>query len=178
LQQARKTGISVIMVTQSAMAETFDSQTLDNVGNVYIMTKGASKAMLRRWGLTGRWRELKDSGADISMPGTALDFHRDSLISFPMMSRPDVKRLSVVGPEKATTAPVPKQPSLQPPQQLPRQRVKTKIYSKRKPNTAEARQMRAMYKSGASKTDVTLAFYGYKDGVTFGFVRDALEDKI
>ncbi len=88
LREARKTGIGVTLVTQSAMAETFDTQVLDNITHVWLLTKGASPKLLRRWGLTDEFRRLKQAGLLADRPGLAYEFHARRLVQFPRRERP------------------------------------------------------------------------------------------
>ena len=88
LREARKTGISVILVDQAAMAETIPTQVLDNVPHVWIMVKGASPKLLRRWGLTDKFRKLKEAGLLQQQPGLSFDYHADRLVQFPLRERP------------------------------------------------------------------------------------------
>ncbi len=88
LREARKTGISVVLVDQAAMAETIPTQVLDNVPHVWIMVKGASPKLLRRWGLTDRFRKLKEAGLLKQQPGLSFDYHADRLVQFPLRERP------------------------------------------------------------------------------------------
>jgi len=88
LREARKTGISVILVDQAAMAETIPTQVLDNVPHVWIMVKGASSKLLRRWGLTDTFRKVKEAGLLEQRPGLSFDYHGDRLVQFPLRERP------------------------------------------------------------------------------------------
>ena len=88
LREARKTGISVILVDQAAMAETIPTQVLDNVPHVWIMIKGASPKLLRRWGLTDRFRKLQQAGLLEQRPGLSYDYHAGQLVQFPLRRRP------------------------------------------------------------------------------------------
>ena len=90
LREARKTGISVIMADQAAMAETIPTQVLDNVPHVWLMVKGASPKLLRRWGLTEKFRKLKEAGVLADRPGLSYDYHADALIQFPKRERPQL----------------------------------------------------------------------------------------
>ncbi len=88
LREARKAGIGVGLVTQSAMAETFDTQVLDNITHVWLLTKGASPKLLRRWSLTDEFRRLKQAGLLADRPGLAYEFHARRLVQFPKRERP------------------------------------------------------------------------------------------
>ena len=88
LREGRKTGIIVVLVDQSAMAETVDTQVLDNVPNVLLMVKGASPKLLRRWGLTDEFRRLQQAGLLQDRPGLAYSYHRRRLVQFPKRERP------------------------------------------------------------------------------------------
>ena len=88
LREARKTGIGVTLVTQSAMAETFDTQVLDNITHVWLLSKGASPKLLRRWSLTDEFRRLKQAGLLADRPGLAYDYHARRLVQFPKRDRP------------------------------------------------------------------------------------------
>ena len=96
LREARKTGISVILVDQAAMAETIPTQVLVNVPHVWLMVDGASPRQWRRWGLTEKFRKLKEAGLLEQRPGLAFDFHGNRLVQFPLRERP---RLMLKAPD-------------------------------------------------------------------------------
>ena len=88
LREGRKAGIGVVLVDQSAMAETVDTQVLDNVSGVWILTRGVSPRLLRRWGLTEDFRRLQQAGLIQNRPGLAYSYHDRQLVQFPLRERP------------------------------------------------------------------------------------------
>ena len=173
-REGRKMGVTIFLVSQSAMAETFDTQTLDNIPNVILMTKGASKALIRRWGLTSRWRELKEHGVALDAPGVALDYHRDALVRFPKVERPRLKagkrrqtsssvemKSDFAGDEPVTSSPPDKHP----------------LKNTRIPTPQQARAMRIHYRNGMSKNELAMLYFGYKNGDVYKIINDTLEGK-
>lgn len=69
-------------------------------------------------------------------------------------------------------------PTNKPESALPAAQPTPTIERGRKPTPEQAAEMRYQYDRGTTKTDICLAYYGYKDGATFHFINQALKGEI
>jgi len=170
-RMGRKTGIGLIALSQTALADVFNTHVRGNLNNVFLFR--GSQQIARNWGVS----KLVDLQS--LRPGQAFDLSYERVVKFPMAERPVLRRGSTVprlgaatmaiGDKTARTAKKkPKPTVLKGPMLAPG----------RKPDTRTAMIMRMWFNDGVSKSEIARRVWGYKNADVWPFVNDALDGKI
>jgi len=179
-RMGRKTGIGLIALSQTALADVFNTHVRGNLSNVYLFR--GSQQIARIWGVS----KLVDLQA--LQPGQAFDVSYERVVQFPMAERPVLSELrrgagavrdgagrvrsgastgkngvSTASTGRNGSAPVVLAPVLPP---------------GRRPGHREAAMMRAWYHDGVSKTEIARRIWGYKSSDVWPWVIDAIEGRL
>lgn len=162
-RMGRKTGIGLIALSQTALADVFNTHVRGNLNNVFLFR--GSQQIARNWGVS----KLVDLPS--LPPGRAYDLAYERTIQFPNAARPDLQN----GATNSVVRPV-----VQP---VATATTAVDAYSQRlakgrKPSPAVAKAMRQLHAGGMSKTKICFRFWDYKDGVVWSHLNDALENRI
>ncbi len=170
-RMGRKEGVGLIAITQVAKADVFDTHVRSNLANVFLFRNAQTVAEMFR---LGRQVDLPSLPA-----GVAYSMAHERLIQFAPVPRPTLPLSPIYHedgiPPVATggTSNQP-QPAFWQPQPVVLETASHNLIDRgRAPTAAEAAQMRLMYERGASLNSLCARFYGYKDAVVLGFVREA-----
>lgn len=97
-RMGRKTGIGLIALSQTALADIFNTHVRGNLNNVFLFR--GSQQIARNWGVS----KLIDLPS--LPPGRAYDLAFERTIQFPNASRPDLKRPAIKRATNAAIAPI------------------------------------------------------------------------
>ena len=167
-RMGRKTGIGLIALSQTALADVFNTHVRGNLSNVFLFR--GSQQIARNWGVS-RLVDLQSL-----RPGQAFDVSYEHVVQFPMAVRPVLRRgagvvrsganggVSTASTAKKGTAPVVlSYPVLEP---------------GRKPGHREAALIRMWHREGVSKSEIARRIWGYKSSEVWPWVVDAIEGRL
>ena len=170
-RMGRKEGVGLIAVTQVAKADVFDTHVRSNLANVFLFRNAQTVAEMFR---LGRQVDLPSLPA-----GVAYSMAHERLIQFAPVPRPTLPLSPIYHEDGIPPVPTGGRDNQVQPAFWQQQPVVLETASHnwidggRAPTPDEAAQMRLMYERGASLNSLCARFYGYKDAVVLGFVREA-----
>lgn len=156
-REGRKAGVCLLLVTQVGRGDVLDTHIRHNAGALYLFQNAAAVGQALRVPPTVRLDRLG--------VGEAYEYHTQRVVRFPVVSRPSLPLV----PRERLTRSADVAPELSPTEAPP-----ALIPAGRRPTPEEAEQMRALYQAGESLTGLCFRFYGYKDGVVFHYVKEAV----
>jgi len=161
-RMGRKTGIGLIALSQTALADVFNTHVRGNLNNVFLFR--GSQQIARNWGVS-RYVDLQALA-----PGQAFDVSYERVVQFPLADRPVLGDSGAVlsGSKTARTI-----------QNRPEPSVPTPVLpAGRRPGHREAAMMRMWHRNGVSKSEIAERMWGYKNGDVWPWVNDAIEGRL